>query len=132
MPTMGLDHDNINKTTATHIEYSSAEAHLNNLEIVKGAQQAATAEHEVTFWRAIKENRKSVFWSAIISLTIIMEGYDVGMTHQEVSWRIDDNKDRPDLPVLCIPSLPTNIWKATTRRWLSSHRTMASWAFKRR
>lgn len=42
------------------------------------AREAALAEHDTTFWQALKENQKAVFWSAIISLTIVMEGYDVG------------------------------------------------------
>ena len=54
-------------------------AHLEHSGLVKnGAQQASEAEHQASFWEALKTNRKAVLWSAAISLTIIMEGYDVG------------------------------------------------------
>lgn len=52
--------------------------HVEQLEDVKDAQLASTREKEIGFLESIKESRKAVVWSAIISLTIIMEGYDVG------------------------------------------------------
>lgn len=52
--------------------------HLSEPADPKEAQQASAAEHEATFWQALKTNHKAALWSAAISLTIIMEGYDVG------------------------------------------------------
>ncbi|CAJ2512054.1 Uu.00g076790.m01.CDS01 [Anthostomella pinea] len=40
------------------------------------AKQATDDEHAQTLWQALRENRKAVFWSILISMTIIMEGYD--------------------------------------------------------
>ncbi|KAI0390012.1 sugar transporter [Xylariaceae sp. FL0594] len=40
------------------------------------AKQATDDEHAQTFLQAIKENRRAVLWSLLISMTIIMEGYD--------------------------------------------------------
>lgn len=61
--------DAVGVAPATHVEH---------LEDTKQAQQANAAEHQATFRQAFSESRKAVFWSAMISLTIIMEGYDVG------------------------------------------------------
>lgn len=64
--------DEINKEQPDNIEHMSPTAEN------KEAQQAAAAERQATFWEALKSNRKAALWSAAISLTIIMEGYDVG------------------------------------------------------
>ncbi|KAK7421995.1 hypothetical protein QQZ08_009716 [Neonectria magnoliae] len=40
------------------------------------AQAASAAEHKTTLRQALRENWKAVLWSAVISLTIVMEGYD--------------------------------------------------------
>ena len=38
------------------------------------AKQATEDEHAQTLFQALKENRRAVFWSLLISMTIIMEG----------------------------------------------------------
>lgn len=43
---------------------------------IQEAQAASAAEHSTTLREALKENWKAVLWSAAISLTIVMEGYD--------------------------------------------------------
>lgn len=43
---------------------------------IDDAKQASDEEHAQTLWQAIVANRKAVFWSMMISMTIIMEGYD--------------------------------------------------------
>ncbi|RWA09141.1 hypothetical protein EKO27_g5973 [Xylaria grammica] len=40
------------------------------------AKQATDDEHAQTLLQALRENRKAVVWSILISMTIIMEGYD--------------------------------------------------------
>ncbi|KAI0200550.1 sugar transporter [Astrocystis sublimbata] len=40
------------------------------------ARQATEDEHAQTPLQALRENRKAVMWSVLISMTIIMEGYD--------------------------------------------------------
>ncbi|KAK8031323.1 hypothetical protein PG990_001057 [Apiospora arundinis] len=40
------------------------------------AKQATDDEHAQTLFQALRENRKAVFWSVMISMSIIMEGYD--------------------------------------------------------
>lgn len=48
-------------------------------EITLDAKAATAAEHSLTFWQGIKVYRKAVFWSLIVSMTIIMEGYDMAL-----------------------------------------------------
>ncbi|KAI1460990.1 sugar transporter [Annulohypoxylon moriforme] len=43
---------------------------------VLDAKQATDDEHSQTLWQGLRENRKAVFWSLLLSMTIIMEGYD--------------------------------------------------------
>ncbi|KAI0025226.1 sugar transporter-like protein [Xylariomycetidae sp. FL0641] len=40
------------------------------------ARQATEDEHNQTLWEALKQNRRAVMWSVLISMTIVMEGYD--------------------------------------------------------
>jgi len=40
------------------------------------AKQATEDEHAQTLWQALRENRKAVMWSMLISMTIIMEGLE--------------------------------------------------------
>jgi SP family general alpha glucoside:H+ symporter-like MFS transporter len=65
--------DDAPKELSAHIEHASE-----TTATTKEAQQASADEHESTIWEALKHNYKAVLWSAAISLTIIMEGYDVG------------------------------------------------------
>lgn len=38
------------------------------------AKQASDDEHAQTLRQALRENRKAVFWSVMISMSIVMEG----------------------------------------------------------
>lgn len=58
--------------SAGEVEHAKA-----NLVRRQEAQQASDAEHSTTFKQAMRENWKSALWSAVISLGIVMEGYDV-------------------------------------------------------
>ncbi|OJJ43550.1 hypothetical protein ASPZODRAFT_73995 [Penicilliopsis zonata CBS 506.65] len=40
------------------------------------AKQADEAEHQETAWQAIRNHRRAVFWALVVSLCVIMEGYD--------------------------------------------------------
>lgn len=42
---------------------------------VEEARLAAQAEREATLWQSLKANKRAVFWSAVISMSIVMEGY---------------------------------------------------------
>ncbi|KAL2672668.1 hypothetical protein Neosp_013382 [[Neocosmospora] mangrovei] len=56
-----------------HHDDDNPKAQLHSLE---EAQAASAAEHSTTLRQALRENWKAVLWSAVISLTIVMEGYD--------------------------------------------------------
>jgi SP family general alpha glucoside:H+ symporter-like MFS transporter len=43
---------------------------------VDEAKNATDEEHAQTLWQALSANRKAAMWSMLISMTIIMEGYD--------------------------------------------------------
>lgn len=47
-----------------------------NVHQIEEAQAASAAEHATTFRQAMRESWKAALWSAVISLTIVMEGYD--------------------------------------------------------
>lgn len=53
--------------------------YIEAIELTKDAKIAAQAEHETTLWQCLRSNKKAAMWSAVISLTIIMEGYDIGV-----------------------------------------------------
>ena len=66
--------------TQTQIALEKSAAH--HLEDTLGqgaifeARQATDEEHDQTLWKALRENRKAVAWSVLISMSIVMEGYD--------------------------------------------------------
>lgn len=47
------------------------------LELVTRAQESYEADHSLTIRQAIKKYRTAVFWALILSIALIMEGYDV-------------------------------------------------------
>lgn len=47
--------------------------------IAANAQLATEVEHTMNFWKAIRIYKKSVFWSFVFSLAIIMDGYDTAL-----------------------------------------------------
>ncbi|KAI6775282.1 hypothetical protein HG530_002040 [Fusarium avenaceum] len=58
----------------------SEDDHPPNPDIVKDAsfaKQAADEEHSLTLLQAIRQYPKAVMWSALLSTSIIMEGYDI-------------------------------------------------------
>ncbi|KAK4065097.1 uncharacterized protein Triagg1_8733 [Trichoderma aggressivum f. europaeum] len=61
---------NITKVAATHLEETLGEG------AIVDAKHASDEEHSQTLLQALKSNRKAVFWSMMISMSIIMEGYD--------------------------------------------------------
>ncbi|PIG90018.1 MFS sugar transporter [Aspergillus arachidicola] len=73
---MKIDED-VSKEHSAHIEHAEE-----TTVPTKDALQASTDEHEATVWEALRHNYKTVLWSAAISLSIIMEGYDVALIYQ--------------------------------------------------
>lgn len=61
--------DNL-KTAAHHVEDTLGQGALVE------AKRASDEEHGQTLWQALSVNRKAVIWSMLISMSIVMEGYD--------------------------------------------------------
>ncbi|KAJ5371616.1 Major facilitator superfamily domain general substrate transporter [Penicillium concentricum] len=60
----------VEKSAANHVEDTLGHGALSE------AKQASDDEHTQTLMQALRENRKAVMWSVLISVSIIMEGYD--------------------------------------------------------
>lgn len=60
----------ITKVAASHLEDKLGEG------AIIDAKNASDEEHSQTLFQALKSNRKAVFWSMLISMSIVMEGYD--------------------------------------------------------
>ncbi|KAK6216028.1 hypothetical protein LQW54_004005 [Pestalotiopsis sp. IQ-011] len=69
--------------TASEIEKSNVEytkfdqADLHDKVLNAEARQATDNEHSLTLWQALKTYKRAAIWSVLISMTVIMEGYDV-------------------------------------------------------
>lgn len=65
------------KPSVEHLDYVDTNgSNLKDDEISRDAQAATVHEHSMSVSDAIKYYKKSIFWAVVISLTIIMEGYD--------------------------------------------------------
>ncbi|KAM0190097.1 hypothetical protein ACHAPI_009609 [Fusarium lateritium] len=49
------------------------------LELIQQAQDADAADKQLTIKEALKKYKKAVFWAGLLSVTLIMEGYDLVM-----------------------------------------------------
>lgn len=61
----------LEKTAANHVEDTLGHG------AILEAKQANEDEHSQTLGQCLRENRKAVMWSVLISLSIVMEGYDI-------------------------------------------------------
>jgi hypothetical protein len=75
MLTMAVDPEKNDSPAEDQVEnvMDNLKARAQALEDAHGAN---IAEHEISLKQALRENWKAVLWSAIISLAIVMEGYD--------------------------------------------------------
>jgi MFS transporter, SP family, general alpha glucoside:H+ symporter len=64
---------NVQTTTAQKVADRDLEEKLGHNALFE-AKQATDDEHIQTPLQALRENRKAVMWSVLISMTIIMEG----------------------------------------------------------
>lgn len=61
---------NFEKSAAAHLEDTLGQG------AIVDAKHASDVEHSQTLLEALKAHRKAVIWSMLISMTIVMEGYD--------------------------------------------------------
>lgn len=71
------------KAVTAHVEMALTNNSANEMSraeivasLVDKAKQATNAEHDMTVKEALKYHKKAIFWSMVMSATIIMEGYD--------------------------------------------------------
>jgi MFS transporter, SP family, general alpha glucoside:H+ symporter len=55
----------------------SEAAHAYQSELLHDAQDATEKDHQLTVLQAIKLYPKAVFWSAVVSASCLMDGYDL-------------------------------------------------------
>jgi MFS transporter, SP family, general alpha glucoside:H+ symporter len=73
--TQRKDQDGIEeKAGLDYTHFNQADLHDKVLNVE--ARQATATEHELTLWQGLKTYKKAAFWSILISMTVIMEGYD--------------------------------------------------------
>ena len=72
---MALDSKTMKQATSRDNDADDADLKA-HVYAVEEAQAASAAERGATFQQAIRESWKAALWSAVISLTIVMEGYD--------------------------------------------------------
>ncbi|KAJ5817391.1 Major facilitator superfamily domain general substrate transporter [Penicillium robsamsonii] len=60
----------VEKSAANHVEDTLGHGAIDE------AKQATDDEHAQSLMQALRENRKAVMWSVLVSVSIIMEGYD--------------------------------------------------------
>ena len=67
--------------------------------LIAQAQAADAADRDLTIWEALKKYKKAVFWSTMLSTALVMEGYDVVIVRDGLSF--------PSFPSFsCLSSLP--------------------------
>ncbi|KAI1855686.1 hypothetical protein JX265_006090 [Neoarthrinium moseri] len=66
--------DHIEKGKLEYVQFDKADRHDKVLNAE--ARQATANEHDLTFMQAIKTYKRAALWSMLISLTVVMEGYD--------------------------------------------------------
>lgn len=45
--------------------------------LVARAQQSDAADRELTIGQAVRKYKKAVFWALLLSIALVMEGYDI-------------------------------------------------------
>lgn len=66
-----LDTPFVEKVADVHVEEKLGHGAIHE------AKQASDKEHQAPFWETFKKHKTAVFWSMVISMSIVMEGYDV-------------------------------------------------------
>ena len=45
-------------------------------DVLQSARQGLATEHEMSPWEAVKAYPMAIFWSLMVSMCVVMEGYD--------------------------------------------------------
>lgn len=63
--------DHLEKSAAVYLDQTLGQG------AIVEAKHASDEEHSQTLFQALNANRKAVIWSMLISMSIVMEGYDL-------------------------------------------------------
>lgn len=69
--------DTTNEKTEVQTDHGDAALGSSSKVVGENARLATEAEHDLTFWQAVKIYRKAVAWSVIVSMATVMESYDI-------------------------------------------------------
>lgn len=95
----GLPHDTRNAQTMPVNEEKGVVGDQINVvtdmdeDLVAMAHRAAELEKAMPFKQAIKVFWRGAFWSMMLSLALVMEGYDVGLVSSSGCIQIDEMSD---------------------------------------
>jgi SP family general alpha glucoside:H+ symporter-like MFS transporter len=64
-------------TERTTIVPTERELNPATIALITRAQTSYEADHKLTIRQAIKKHKTAVFWALILSIALVMEGYDV-------------------------------------------------------
>ena len=67
---VNTDTPRVEKIATAHVEETLGQGATDE------AKHASDNEHKATFRQVIKSHRWAIFWSCVISMSVVMEGYD--------------------------------------------------------
>lgn len=68
--------DTTERKSMTEVEMKRMEEHIENVDVLKGAQQATDGEHAMGLMEGLRKYPAACAWSALFSAALIMEGFD--------------------------------------------------------
>jgi SP family general alpha glucoside:H+ symporter-like MFS transporter len=72
---MGTDNIVVNKHTLEGLDLRDP----HTIELIQRAQDGNAADRDLTIHQALKRYRKAVLWASVLSISLVMEGYDLVM-----------------------------------------------------
>lgn len=72
---MGTDNIVVNKHTLEGLDLRDP----HTIELIQRAQDGNAADRDLTIRQALKKYRKAVLWASVLSISLVMEGYDLVM-----------------------------------------------------
>ncbi|KAK9369877.1 general substrate transporter [Lipomyces kononenkoae] len=76
---MTLEAINPEKQTGGHVEYGSKTGKYSGQDLINDSKDYDDVEHQLTPREAFRLYPKAIAWSLIVSLTVVMEGYDMNL-----------------------------------------------------
>ena len=70
------DTDPVKALDISHIESVGADEKLQGSRLTEYAKMGADVEHHMAPWQAVKTYPMAIFWAVLVSMCVVMEGYD--------------------------------------------------------